>query len=139
MTTENIYDNDDFDFPEISPREMACERLFFNTTEDILLAMQDSGMNQTDVAKKLGKSKQFVCQLLDGTRNMTLKTLSDIVFSLGCEVKVVICKDGRDVSHHIIPDMKSYVTKNFDINTQSKATLKIKITPQNMEFEQNVA
>ncbi|HBR4159741.1 TPA: helix-turn-helix transcriptional regulator, partial [Klebsiella pneumoniae] len=104
MTTDNYDFDDDFEFPFISERELCCARLVFNTTEDILLAMQDQGVTQSTLAKKLGKSKSYVSQLLDGTRNMTLKTLADISYALSVNVKVVISKDGKDVSHPIVPE-----------------------------------
>lgn len=104
MSVKNLFADDDFEFPEISDREMACERLQFNAMEDILLAMQDAGVNQSDLARKLGKSKSYVSQLLDGKRNMTLKTLSDISYALGAEARVAIFRNGVDVSHQVIPE-----------------------------------
>lgn len=104
MKIDTLFESDEFDFPEISEREMACERLRFNITEDILLAMQDSGTSKADLAKKLGKSKAHISQLLDGGRNMTLKTLSDIAYALNSEVKVAIYRDGIDVSHQLVPE-----------------------------------
>ncbi|WP_025122152.1 MULTISPECIES: helix-turn-helix domain-containing protein [unclassified Serratia (in: enterobacteria)] len=125
---------EDFEFPIVSEREMACERLLFNTTEDILLAMQDSGVTQSVLAKKIGKSRPYVSKLLDGTRNMTLKTLADISFALGAEAKVAIIKDGRDVSHHLIPERQQYITTSNNISTKSAYTIKIKLSTQKMEY-----
>ncbi len=106
MITEK-YEDDSFDFLEVSPIVMAGERLIFNVTEDILLAMQDAGVTQSELAKRMGKSRAFVSQILDGTRNMTLKTLSDINFILGTELKVCILKDGVDVSLPLVPPLES--------------------------------
>ncbi|WP_447875849.1 helix-turn-helix domain-containing protein [Serratia fonticola] len=104
MSVKNLFADDDFEFPDISDREMACERLQFNTTEDIILAMQDAGINQSDLARKLGRSKSYVSQLLEGRRNMTLKTLSDIAYAIGAEARVSIFSGGVDVSHQIVPE-----------------------------------
>ncbi|EPB5652907.1 transcriptional regulator [Citrobacter braakii] len=139
MTADNTFADDIFGFPYISEREMASERLVFNATEDILLAMQDAGVNKCELAKKLGKSASHVSQLLDGTRNMTLKTLSDISYALGAEARVVILKNGCDVSCPIVPAQKHYVTNLNSFMDEPKPVIKITIKPQNRDYEINVA
>ncbi|KMK17760.1 hypothetical protein ABW09_11985 [Pluralibacter gergoviae] len=113
MSIKDLFADDDFEFPEISDREMACERLRFNTTEDILLAMQDSGTSKAELAKKLGKSKSYISQVLDGSRNMTLNTLSDIAYALNAEISVIVYRNGVDVSHQVAPS-RSW-SKNIDV------------------------
>lgn len=135
MIADNLLCDEDFDFPKISEREMACERLIFNATEDLLLAMQDANISQSELAKKLGKSKAHVCQLLDGTRNMTLKTLSDMAYALGSVAKVVILRGGVDVSHVIIPDMKLLEWSMSDVSSSPEKTIKITIKPSNAEYQ----
>ncbi|EMQ0190758.1 hypothetical protein B6I61_15930 [Klebsiella pneumoniae] len=137
MTTDNYDFDDDFEFPFISERELCCARLVFNTTEDILLAMQDQGVTQSTLAKKLGKSKSYVSQLLDGTRNMTLKTLADISYALSVNVKVVISKDGKDVSHPIVPECTydRYVSTSNDINLNDAKIIKITISSNDIGCE----
>lgn len=139
MTTDKTFAEEIFGFPYISDREMASERLVFNTTEDILLAMQDTGITKRELAKKLGKSASHVSQLLDGTRNMTLKTLSDISYALGAEAKVVILKNGCDVSHPVIPAHKHYVMNLNSFMDEPSPVIKITIKPQNRDYEINVA
>jgi len=135
MTTNILFSDEHFDFPEVSEREMACERLIFNTTEDLLLAMQDANISRSELAKKLGKSKAHVCQLLDGSRNMTLKTLSDMAYALGAVAKVVILREGVDVSHAIIPDMNRLAWKATDVSNNSSHTIKITIKASNAEYQ----
>lgn len=137
MTVENF--DEDFGFPHISEALLARERLIFNTTEDLLLAMQDSGMSRADIAKKMGRSKSFITQALDGTRNLTLKTLSDITFALGAEVRLTITRNGRDVSHAIVPEKQFYETKSSNVETPRKETIKIVIATKHMDYVQNVA
>ena len=130
---------ENFSFPHVSDVVMASERLIFNTTEDILLAMQDAAMNQADLAKKMGRSKSCVSQLLDGHRNLTLKTLSDITYALGAEVKLAIMKDGRDVSHPIIPEREGYTTISNDVGTNELKVFRFVIRNNDMDYVQNVA
>ena len=107
--TAKIHKNDQSPEPHFTHgREMAHQRLVFNTTEDILLAMEDLGFNQADLARKMGKSAAHVSKILDGTRNMTLNTLADISYALGVDTRVRIYLNGVDVSHVVPPQTTSY-------------------------------
>lgn len=59
------------------------ETLIADATELICQAMDVGGINRQDLATRLGKSKGFVSQILTGERNMTLRTLADVMFALG--------------------------------------------------------
>ena len=64
-------------------RDFAEERLIAEVAEEIWEAMEEAKLSKTDVAARLGKSKAFIGQVLNGSRNMTLRTLADIEFTLG--------------------------------------------------------
>ncbi len=68
----------------------AREALIMNLTEDFLVAMEKSGISKAELARLLHKSKSFVTQTLGGSRNMTLRTLSDIAFNLELDVSIVL-------------------------------------------------
>ncbi|MDQ2324569.1 helix-turn-helix transcriptional regulator [Citrobacter koseri] len=130
----NVNDTeDDFSFPEVSERELACERLLFNTSEDILLAMQDSGVSCAELAKRLGKSKAHVSQLLNGTRNMTLRTLADISYVINCEIKITIMKDGLDVSHPVMNEQQHYFSTSNDLEIHTEMTSHFRIVLPDMD------
>lgn len=80
---------------EIDNKVYAREALIMNVTEDILVAMEDKEITKTDLAKLLHKSKSFVTQTLSGSRNMTLRTLSDIAYNLDLDISIVF-KDKTD-------------------------------------------
>ena len=69
-------------------RLFAQEQLIVAVAEHIWEQMEQGGKNKSDIAAALGRSKAFITQLLNGTRNMTLRTLSDIAFALDSEVDV---------------------------------------------------
>lgn len=69
----------------------AKETLILEVTEAIWEAMKQRGYTKAKLAEALGTSKANVTQLLDGSRNMTLSTLSDIAFVLELKAKVRIC------------------------------------------------
>ena len=64
------------------------ERLILSATERICELMEEKEINRKTLADTLGTSKSFVTQLLDGSRNMTLRTLSDVFLALGYAVDI---------------------------------------------------
>jgi transcriptional regulator with XRE-family HTH domain len=64
-------------------RDLARGSYLFRVTEDILIAMEDLGFTKSELANKLGISKPRISQLLKGSSNMTIGTLSDIAYELG--------------------------------------------------------
>lgn len=64
-------------------RLVAEERLITQATEAIWEEMEKAGISKTELAARMGKTKGFVSQILNGSRNMTLRTLADIGFALG--------------------------------------------------------
>jgi transcriptional regulator with XRE-family HTH domain len=70
-------------------RLLAQERLILDATETIVALLEERGVSRQELAARLGKSKGFVSQLLSGERNMTLRTLADLGYALGCDFSVV--------------------------------------------------
>jgi transcriptional regulator with XRE-family HTH domain len=64
------------------------EELIVEVTEALARALRTSGLTQSELAARLGKSKGFVSQILGGGRNLTLGTLADVAGALGCKVQV---------------------------------------------------
>lgn len=64
--------------------------LVMNVTEDILVMMEDADITKQELARRMGKSKSHISQLLSGARNMTLGVFSDICFALNVKPKVVL-------------------------------------------------
>jgi hypothetical protein len=64
------------------------ERVILEATSEICDAMEEQGITRSQLAERLGKSKGYVSQLLDGRQNMTLRTLADVFLALGLAVHV---------------------------------------------------
>ena len=64
------------------------EKLILEVTEVISELMKQKKLNKTKLAELLGKSRGYVTQLLDGTANMTLRTISDVCVAMGAELDV---------------------------------------------------
>jgi plasmid maintenance system antidote protein VapI len=70
------------------PQGLRQEELIIEVTEALARALRTSGLTQTELASRLGKTKGFVSQILGGGRNLTLRTLADVAGALGCKVQV---------------------------------------------------
>jgi transcriptional regulator with XRE-family HTH domain len=68
---------------EAYERLLAQERLIFEVTEEISRVLTEEELSRAQLAERLGRSKGFVTQLLSGERNMTLRTVADLVHVLG--------------------------------------------------------
>lgn len=98
MNAKNMFYPEGKEFSTAEERAYAREDLVYNVTEDILVALEDLEVSKKDLARKLGKSKSYVTQLLSGTRNMTLGTLSDICFALDLTPKVIVDSESETES-----------------------------------------
>ena len=83
MSARELFYAADKVFSDAENRAFAREELVYNVTEEILVLLEDLGISKTELARRLGKSRSFVTQILSGARNMTLGTLSDMCFALG--------------------------------------------------------
>ncbi len=67
---------------EANTRLVVQETLITEVTEEIVKVMKEAGINKAELAKKMGAAKGHITQVLNGSRNMTLRTLSNICFAL---------------------------------------------------------
>lgn len=68
---------------EENARLVAQELLITEVTEAVWKMMQETGVTKSELAQRMQTTKGHVSQILSGSRNMTLRTLSDICFALG--------------------------------------------------------
>lgn len=71
-------------------RLVAQETLILETTESLWEALQAAGITKSELAERMDATKGYVSQVLSGSRNMTLRTLSDICFALKVTPKLMI-------------------------------------------------
>src|SRR3974377_1125834 len=55
------------------------ERAIQEATDLICEIMEEDGVSRAELARRLGKTKGYITQLLDGRTNMTVRTLSDVL------------------------------------------------------------
>ena len=58
------------------------ERAILEVTELVCEVMEQENINRSELARRLGKTKGYITQLLDGRANMTVRTVSDVFTAL---------------------------------------------------------
>ena len=77
-------------------RLVAQEMLITEATEALWRAIEHAGITKSQLAERMGTTKGHVSQVLGGSRNMTLRTLSDICFALGVKPQVSVAIDSDE-------------------------------------------
>ena len=85
--------SDDMHDPEFR-RLLAQEELILEVTEVLCGLLEEEKISRKELADRLGTSKGFVSQLLNGGRNLTLRTVADILHVLGYKVSIRPYKEG---------------------------------------------
>ena len=76
-----------------SKKAFAQEELILDAAEQIWDLMKAKGIRKVHLAESLGRSAAYVTQLLNGSRNMTLRSLADVATALGGTVHIRIIDD----------------------------------------------
>jgi transcriptional regulator with XRE-family HTH domain len=76
-------------------RLFAQEDLILEVTEAICELLENEKLSRKELADRLGKTKGFVSQLLNGGRNLTLRTVADILHVLGYRAQLTPFKEGE--------------------------------------------
>jgi hypothetical protein len=84
------------DDPEFA-KLLAQEDLILEVTETLCELLEKEKISRKELADRLGKSKGFISQLLNGGRNLTLRTVADILHVLGYRVALTPYKAGEPV------------------------------------------
>jgi transcriptional regulator with XRE-family HTH domain len=108
---------DDMNDPEFR-KLLAQEELILEVTETICDILENENISRKELAERLGKSKGFISQLLKGGRNLTLRTVADILHVLGYKVAL---KPDKLVTHrrysNVIKFPQSQTTYQTPIGT----------------------
>lgn len=70
-------------FDSVRARLFNQERLKDEIAESLHDLMSKNGIQQKDLAKRLGVSKSRVTRMLRGSKNLTLETVADVFMALG--------------------------------------------------------
>lgn len=106
------------------------EKLILECTELICELMDKRGINKAELAKRLGKTKGYITQLLDGRANMTLRTISDVMWTLDASLALnagsLTIETSRESQNS---DVFSFVIE-ITFETQQEPQSTFKFTPE---------
>jgi transcriptional regulator with XRE-family HTH domain len=71
-------------------RLLRTEELILEVTEALVAAMAQQKLTKSQLAARLGKSPAFVTQILNGGRNLTLRTIAEVADALRAEIHVAV-------------------------------------------------
>jgi transcriptional regulator with XRE-family HTH domain len=121
MTARNMFYSKDKQFSNAEKKLFVRDDFIFNVTEDILCIMEEKNISKTKLAILLGKNKSYITQVLSGSRNMTLGSLSDICFALGVTPELVL-PVGENPDYVEIEEHKEWINSNTYLRKQEAKT-----------------
>ena len=105
---------------ERNRRLLREEALIQEAAEAVSVVMQEEGVSKAQLARRMGRTKGFITQLLSGGRNLTLRTLASVADALEARVTITVSKD-RD---------------SRSVSSESPAWRVSKIEPQSFHWSQ---
>lgn len=104
-------------------RLMAQENLIMEVSESICKILEMEKIKRKDLAKRLGKTKGFISQVLNGGRNITLRTVADIAHSIDYDINFNMHKKRENIKRmSLCTDWGNDQDELFQFNhTQSPA------------------
>jgi len=91
-------------------RLFAQEDLILEVTEKLCELLEKEKISRKEQADRLGKSKGFVSQLLNGGRNLTLRTVADILHVLGYRAYLTPFKEGEQRQESNVRELRTTYT-----------------------------
>ena len=104
-------------------------------TEDILAVMEEDGINKSQLAEKLGKSRQYISRVLNETANFTIDSLAEIACALNRKIEVRMIGKTQHVfitDNYRSPESEKSILATEKYNVQTKIT---DLFEQKYEFE----
>lgn len=74
-------------------------RLAFEVSNQLGCILDARGWNQSQLAEKMGVTRQYVNQVLSGRQNVTLKQLGKVCHALEVDPKTLFSARGSSVTH----------------------------------------
>lgn len=88
-------------------KEFAIESFVGECTEVISRIMHEKRISRSVLARRLGKSRAWVTQLLGGSRNVTARTLAEVAFELGVELRIESSLRSANLDQRVLHEVGS--------------------------------
>ena len=74
------------------------ENIKVRIIEDILKAMEEEDISKAELARRIGKTKQYISRILNENANFTLESLVDFALALGRTVSISFVKSSPKIN-----------------------------------------
>ena len=98
------------------------EQLILQVAEELVELLDREDVARSELARRLGKTKGFVSQILAGDKNLTLRTVADVCDALGFRARFSTTRDFVAQQQFIAPVHVSATAPRLNV--------------QNVQFEQ---
>jgi transcriptional regulator with XRE-family HTH domain len=109
-------------FPDVDQKLVQQEELILEATELLAKIMEENAISKADLSRRLGKSKAFITQCLNGGQNLTLRTLADLFSALGYKLELG-AKPGAQIAQRKM--VKVYPVHGWAIDRAAKSLSQI--------------
>ncbi len=99
-------------------QEFQKSNFIMAVTEEICKILSEKNITRQELAEKLGKSKGFVSQILNGSRNMTLNTLADVCIALRCTPSIKLYDETQTNKDNVVYLAESFSAPKSTVSTQ---------------------
>lgn len=110
--------------------EFVADYMKGQITEDILLAMEEKGINKSQLAERMGKSRQYIGRILNETANFTFETIAKIACALDRKIEARIIDKKKYLLLSSVYIKQEELDK-FCTTTQFKKSLSKKLSFKN--------
>ncbi|MEA2076875.1 MAG: helix-turn-helix transcriptional regulator [Candidatus Marinimicrobia bacterium] len=102
---------------ELTTEDKAWD-IIFEFYHHVLTRMEEQNMTQADLARKLGKSRSAISQLLNKTPNISVIRMVEIADAVGLEFSLTPIKSKRvqQFRTSYIPEHPKRVTSRMEVN-----------------------
>jgi transcriptional regulator with XRE-family HTH domain len=84
------------------PRSTLTARLLL--THNVRSLLAERGLNQTELARRLGRSQPYISQILNGRRGIAIEALDDLADTLGVSVEHLFLDPLRAPARHVVAE-----------------------------------
>jgi len=96
------------------------EGVLLDVNERICALMDAKGISRSELARRLGKSRQYVTRLLNGQPNVTLRTLTEIAVALGEGLEVAIPSSATEARQHAVEARQTREVRRWVVVEQAR-------------------
>ena len=96
------------------------ESLILDVTESLWKSLKSKSVTQAELARRLGRSRSFVSRMLDGRRNLTLRTIADVSYALSLEPSFLLQPAHQEAAAAIHPPITPVLLTNLDRHIMAK-------------------